>query len=328
MSKLNVTPSRYWQLKIDNSKAVDGVKTTDYNEFITGEGFIQRRVVFNILQDFGGSISYADIKIYGLSDSTVYKYLRAGSAVQFVVGYQTTPIDDSGNNEKTINNFSDIFTGRIKNSFKSGLPPETYLQLYCISGSQPTMAQKSINITLGKPAKVVDIIKKCATAMGYHYRVDSNIPVVWEDYKNGFTATGNPKEILNSLAYDKKFNWILEKDIVVVVPSGASRSSTIQEISWRNGMVGIPQINESGINVVVNLRKRLFIGNKIKIKSEIESFNYGSLYFENIPVSAGNGEVAIERIQFTGDNYGDRWDQQITGFFKTGYFGHEVSNNV
>lgn len=312
MSDLSVIPSRYWQLKIDNLKQSDDVDSINYNEFITGKGFTQRRIVFNILQDFQGSISYADIKIFGLNSDTINKYLVKNAAIQFDCGYQTTPIDKKGNNQKTIDNYSTIFTGKIKNAFKSGLPPETFLQIFAISET----SQKNINLTLGKPAKVLDVISACASAMGYIYKIDSVDDITWEDYKNGFSAIGNPKDILNKIAFDKKFRWIIENNIIVITPIISYRDKSIEEINWKTGMVGIPQINESGIDVIVNLKKRLKIGTKIKIKSEIESFNFGSLYYENIPASAGNGEVIIQRINFIGDNYGDRWDQQITGFFE------------
>ena len=78
----------------------------------------QFRITFNILHDFGGYVSYADISIYGLSRDTETKAFKKGQDVYLKAGYADS-IDY-------------IFKGQLTNLFreKKGADKIHSLNLY------------------------------------------------------------------------------------------------------------------------------------------------------------------------------------------------------
>ena len=298
--------TKYFKLKIDTESRKDSNKVVNYNHFIEISGNKQLRVVFNVLKDFDNSISYADIKIYGLKKDTVNKYLHRDSAIEVVAGYQIF------NSENIDNIYSSIFTGRITNAFITGIVPNTYMQLYAVSGSQNI---KIINKNIPANDTVLDLVKACSDAMGYSSHVESNKPIAWPVLTKGYKLTGDPIIILNKLSRTYSFNWIIDGDKIIITSNGSYRELNNKYINWKNGLVFIPQSTEVGINIILNLINFIRIGDKLKIESEFQNYNYSSLYFETITKKS---EVIAKKIRYIGDNYSQitMWHQEILGYYE------------
>jgi len=298
--------TKYFKLKIDTESKKDSNKVVSYNHFIEISGNKQLRVVFNILKDFDNSISYADIKIYGLKKDTVNKYLHRDAAIEVVAGYQIFSGEDIDNE------YSSIFTGRITNAFITGLVPNTYMQLYAISGSQN---RKIINKNIPANDTVLDIVKACSGAMGYSAHVESNKPIDWLVLTKGYKLTGDPEKILNTLSKTYNFNWINDGGKIIITSNSSYRELNNKYINWKNGLVSTPQASELGINIILNLINFVKIGDKIKIESEFQNYSYSSLYFEKITKKS---EVIARKIQYVGDNYSrmTMWHQEILGYYE------------
>ena len=277
--------TKYFKLKIDTESKKDSNKVVSYNHFIEISGNKQLRVVFNILKDFDNSISYADIKIYGLKKDTVNKYLHRDAAIEVVAGYQ-------------------IFSGEDIDN--------TYMQLYALSGSQN---KKIINKNIPANDTVLDIVKACSDAMGYSSHVESNKPIDWLVLTKGYKLTGDPEKILFALSRTYNFNWINDGDKIIITSNDSYRELKNKYINWKNGLVSIPQSTEVGINIILNLINFVKIGDKIKIESEFQNYSYSSLYFEKITKKS---EVIARKIRYVGDNYSrmTMWHQEILGYYE------------
>lgn len=278
--------SRVWELAIDD-------KT-----FIASTEGRQFRMVFNILIDFGGSISYADIGIYNLSSDTASKAFKTGSNVSIKAGYPDT-IDF-------------IFKGRITNILYERQGPDTITRLIARGGSQPDT--QSVNKTLGENVKLIDIIKELATAMGYPIVINENDFVNVPPYIRGKVLYGDPRQYLDELANTHKFSYLIENDRLIVVADNSFRDGNPFIISESTGMEGIPEITETGSDVSLRLTPKVKIGGRIDIQSEFKTFNFSNAYFQNIPPAAGTGIYRVYRIVHTGDTYGDTWTTKVTGF--------------
>lgn len=298
--------TKYFKLKIDNQTKNDDNKEVNYNHFIEISGNKQLRVVFNILKDFDNSISYADIKIYGLRKDTINKYLHRNSSIEVVAGYQIFSLSNVDNK------YSSIFKGKITNAFVTGLIPNTYLQLYAITGSQN---KKIINKSLAANSTVLDIIKNCTSAMGYPYHVESNKILDWKTLPRGYKLSGDPEKILNKTSKAYNFNWLNDGDKIIITANDSYRELKSNPITWENGLVSIPQANEVGINLILNLINFVRIGDKITVKSEFQNYNYSSLYFEKITKQS---EIIVKKIRYIGDNYSEitMWHQEILGYYE------------
>lgn len=278
--------SRVWEVLIDDKV------------FIAATEGRQFRVTFDVLIDFGGSISYANIGIYNLSQETASKAFKQGSTVGLRAGYSDT-VDF-------------IFKGRITNIFYERNGADTITRLVARGGSQP--ATQSVNKTLGAGVALVDIIKELATSLGYPLVInDADFSQV-SPYIRGKVLYGDPRVFLDQLADTHKFNYLIDNDRLVVVGGQSFREGTPYVVSEFTGMEGIPEITEVGVDVSLRLTPKIRIGGRVDIQSKLRTFNFSNVYFQNVPASAGVGIYRVYRLEHKGDSYGDQWTTKVTGF--------------
>lgn len=269
---------------------------------VDGEPFIaetsgqQFKVVFKILVDFGGFNSFADIAIYNLAQNTSKNVLKKGLLIELRAGYKET-IDT-------------IFKGNISNVLREREGASTITRLIAKGGSLVTA--QNINKSFGKGVKLTALIAACVSAMGYQLDIDES--QFSEVYNRGYLLNGDPKELLESLSKASGFQYTTENDRVVVIKNGKFRKGAPVVISQFNGMEGIPEITEVGVDVVTRINPKVKMGRQIDIQSELVTFNFSNLYFQDIPEAAGTGIFNIHKLEYDGDTKGDSWSVKITGF--------------
>jgi hypothetical protein len=278
--------SRVWELTINDKP------------FIAATEERQFRIVFDVLIDFGGSISYADIAIYNLSIETANIAFKKGAFVGLRAGY--------------VDNIDSIFKGRIVNIFYERSGPDTITRIVARGGTQPDT--QSVNTTLGAGVKLPDIIRELAKAIGYPLVIDENDFANIPPYIRGKVLYGDPRVYLDQLAETHKFTYTIDNDRIIVVGNGSFRKGSPVIISEFTGMEGIPEITEVGADVIVRLTPSIRIGGRIDIQSKFRTFNFSNVYFQDVPASAGVGIYRVFRLNHTGDNYGDTWSTKVTGF--------------
>lgn len=272
---------------------------------VNGETLIERtqgrqfRVQFEILHDFGGVNSYADINIINLSASTGSKMLRKGDVIEFIAGYR--------------NSIDVIFRGVINHALreKPGIT-ETSTRIIARSGKLPK-DRGYINQSFGKGATIVDIIKACAKALGTPLIINERDFATTSPYVGGYTLSGDPVTHLDRLSDAHGFDYLLENDRLVVVGSESFRPGRVHLISQDNGLEGKPEITENGADVTIRLDPRIRVGSKFKIESIFRTLSFSNMYFQDVPESAGEGEYKAQRVAFSGDSHGDIWSAKITG---------------
>lgn len=279
--------NRQWELSVDGSVLI---AATNGRQF---------KCTFEILHDFGGSTSYADIAIYNLKAETANKANLKGKSISFKAGY-----------EDSIDN---IFTGTIKNVLYERRGPTTITRLIC-RGGKLVEDQTQINETLGRDTTVVQLIRACVTAIGYPIVMDDSQFDDVEPYAYGYQLSGDPRTYLEKLSKAHKFNYVLENGRMIVLREGYTRQGDTHIVSQFTGMEGIPEITEVGVDVTVRLNPKIRIGGKFRIESKLATFNFSNLYFVDIPESAGQGDHKIFKLAYSGDSKGDTWSTKITGY--------------
>lgn len=259
----------------------------------------QFKCTFEILHDFGGSTSYADIAIYNLKAETANKANLKGKSISFKAGY-----------EDSIDN---IFTGTIKNVLYERQGPSTITRLIC-RGGKLTEDQTQINETLGRDTTIVQLIRACVTAIGYPIVMDDSQFADIDPYVYGYQLSGDPKTYLEKLSKAHGFNYVLENDRMIVLRKGYTRQGDTHIVSQFTGMEGIPEITEIGVDVTTRLNPKIRIGGKFRVESKLATFNFSNLYFVDIPESAGQGDHKIFKLAYSGDSKGDAWSTKITGY--------------
>lgn len=267
----------------------------DDNTFIKATAGRQFRIVFEVLVDFNGYHSYADIAIYNLSKTTESKAFKKGSVIGLRAGY--------------VDAIDFIFKGEIRNTFKERVGPDTITRIIAHGGSE---AIKSITQPLGKGVKVPTLIRACASALGFPVVMDDNDFVNEPVYSRGYSLNGDPSKILDKLANTHGFSYTIENRRVVVVGKNSFRAGAPYVISQANGMEGIPEINEVGVDANVRLTPKIRIGGQVDVQSKLSTFNFSNLYFQNVPANAGSGVYNVQRLKYSGDSWGDTWTTSVS----------------
>ena len=266
--------------------------------FIAATNDRQFKITFSILQDFSGFNSYADIAVYNLSRDTEGQVFKKGEYVGFRAGYVDT-IDY-------------IFKGEIVNIIREKQGGNRVTRLIC-KGGAVSQERSTINKSFEGGVSPQTLCRACAEALGFPIIIsDADFPEV-SPYLYGYHLTGDPKVKLNQLAKSHNFQWIIDKDKLVIVGKTSSRKGAVTIVSTSTGMVGVPEITEIGTDVVVRLNPTLKIGGQFEVKSEFVQVNYSNIYFQDVPETLGQGIYTIQKLQFDGDSYGDVWDTKISG---------------
>lgn len=265
----------------------------DDEVFIAETPGMQFKVTFNILLDYNGFHSYADISIYNIGDEDRAR-LKKGVKLGFRAGY--------------VDNIDYIFKGAIRNVFKERLGPDSPTRIIARGGSQP---KTSINKTMGRNTRVVDLIRACVGAMEYPLVINEKDFETIPPYARGYALNGDPRVYLDTLANAHNFSYIVENERVVVTLNTSYRQGGVILINEFNGMDGIPEVTEIGCNVRVRLNPAIRMGKRIEVESEVKTFNFSNLYFQDVPEKAGTGLYRVFRLRYTGDSWGDDWTTAI-----------------
>lgn len=256
------------------------------------------KATFEVVNDFGGYVSYAEIAIYNLSPDTIRKVFTRDNTIGLRAGY--------------VDSVDYIFRGRINNILRERQGPDTIVRIIARGGSQPKTQQ--VNTTLGVNTTIVDIITECARALNYPLVIQAADFANIRPYPSGYALNGDPRDELDRLAQAHNFTYVIENDKMIVVAENSFREGEPTIVDQFNGMEGIPEITENGANVSLRLSPNIRIGGRIDIQSELATFNFSNLYYSQIPESAGKGIYNIFRVTHTGDTWGDPWTTRITGF--------------
>lgn len=278
--------NRQWSLSVDDQ------------EFIRATPDRQFRVIFNIVHEFGGAVNYADIAIYNLADSTAQKVFKKGAKISFSAGYEGV--------------FGQIFAGRVINVLKEPSRADRITRLICRGGYQPR--DKVVSSTLGKDSSLVDIIKQIGVATGYSVIMNEKDFAGEPAYRRGYTLSGEPLSYLGRLSQTHGFSYIVDGDNIIISAKDKFIYGEPIVVNEFSGMQGVPEITETGCDVKVRLNHAFRLGGRIDIKSDFSTFNFGNLYYQDIPPSAGSGIYRMFKISHAGDNFGGEWTTTITGF--------------
>ena len=277
--------SRLFEVLVDDKTLIEPT---------TGRQF---KTVFEIVIDFGGAASYADISIYNITNDTAQKAFKKGSILGLRAGY--------------VDNIDFIFKGEIVNIFRERDGAAIITRIVARSRIDNNT---NINQTLGKNTKLTAIIKSCADVMGYPLVIKESDFANVQNYPRGYTMNGDPRVYLDELSKTFNFSYVIENERLIVTLNNKVRDGDIFEVSRYTGMEGIPVVTEIGVDVNVRLNPKINIGGRFKVESEFASFNFSNIYFQDVPAQAGKGIYKVQRITHSGDSWGDTWTSVITGF--------------
>lgn len=275
-----------------------------WSMMINGEPFIdsrdghQLRCVFGIDVFPGNAQSFADIQLYNLSKTTT---IERGTDIMFSAGYE--------------DKFDIIFGGTMTNVFRERSGADIFTRLLCRSAGTP-QNRGLMKSPYGAGASVVDVLKDVARMWPLRLEIDPSQFTDKDTFPSGWTAQGDPKQVLEDLKAMFGFDAIEERGTLVVTRVDKERSTNVFEVNQFEGMVGFPEVNRGpqGLGVLVDMRINPFIRvtSRINVKSEFSTYNTGNAYVAEMSGDASaNGEYNVLGIRYSGDSHGDIWNMRI-----------------
>ena len=257
------------------------------------------RLTFDIIHEWGGNRSMANIAIYGMSRKTEGKIFKEYDEISLSAGYESS--------------HGMLFNGQIKNVVKERNGPDRITRIFALA-DRIQSDKAIISKTAGEGSSVVEIIKLLGTAIGRPVVIDeddfSDDPV----YARGKPLAGDPVLILRDLADAHDFNFTLEGNRIRVLKKGSALKNRPLLIGQDTGMIGSPEVTEYGVNVSVNLNPGVRLGQKIEIDSRTPNVAISSVLYQNIETVVDVGTYTVQQISHSGDSHGDKWESKLTGW--------------
>ncbi|MGS1116028.1 baseplate hub protein [Castellaniella sp. UC4442_H9] len=276
---------RRWSMLVNGKPFIDA---TDGRQF---------RVVFDIDIEPGGSYSRADIRLFNLAESTK---ISTHDDIILNAGYQSS--------------FGAIFTGSVANVFLERNGPDLVTRLTCSTANARTRGV--VSIPFGAGARLTDVLKAVTKEWPLRLQIDESQFTAKDSFPTGWTAHGDPVQILEDLARMFDFAWVVDQGDLVVTRPDRERTTGVVDVNEFTGMVGMPTINRgpSGLGVFVTARVNPFIriNSRINLTAKYATYSDQSAYLQEFTGKA-NGIFNVLRLMYRGDSFGDDWDVQIEG---------------
>lgn len=270
---------------------------------INGEPFIdsreehQFRCVFDIVVNPANTFARADIQIYNLSKDTS---IENRSDIILSAGY--------------VDAYDAIFIGSITNVFRERRGPDIITRLLCSNGR--AQDRGTISSPYGPGAKLTDVLVDVARAWPRYLEIDLSQFTDADVFPTGYTADGDVRDVLDSLASQFDFRWVEDRGSLVVTRENEQRTTTIFEVNQHTGMVGMPEVTRGpqgiGVDVTTRINPYIRTTSRINVQSEFSTYNTGNAYIAEMAGDASaTGEYNVFSIHYVGDTHGHAWDMRL-----------------
>ena len=240
------------------------------------------KVTFGVTSTVKKDPNSAELQIYNLNETTRAALQKKGQQTTIESGYTS--------------NRSVIFGGILEysTSVYNGTDWITTLQT---SDGTDKIKSKRINKSLKGPAKIGDVLRVAADAMGLkpgnlkraikRGSVRGNL----SEFTNGIVLSGKADRVLDSVVKSMGYFYSIQNGQLMLLAPGDFNGSKAVVISAQTGMVGSPEPGDDGfVNVRTLIQPNLLPAYRVEIRSR-----------------NANGFFRIERVDFSGDTWGDSW---------------------
>ena len=259
------------------------------------------RIAFLIQQDLMGFPALGKITVYNMNADNVKRLRNAYSKIKLSVGYGDDKLQVL--HQGTINNVMSLRENETGvTEFYSKDCPVDYLN-GTFSGSY------------AKGSLLSSIFSDIAKASGLTVAKSTGD----ERLKADVTFNSGCAAVLRSITQEyEKWFVISEGELSIFPRSGAAMSYTSDEIhviSKDTGMIGYPTVTEIGADVNMLLNPSVKPMSLYRIESVAPRTNIGDFYYRpsNTIRTLGIGLYRAQRVEHTGDTWGDDWQTSVVG---------------
>lgn len=253
------------------------------------------RIAFNITKSLAPSTNTANVRVWGLKQSTRNLIKDYGDEITIYAGYR----DDGGTQV--------LFVGDTTAVYHIYDQPEIVSVFECADGDK-FINQLRVNVSFQENASVRTIIQTVADQMGItitEFAETDNIV-----YREGFSYIGMGKDALSILTEKLNLQWSVQNNTLQLIPLTGTILQPAISVNENNGMQGIPQrftyrrlflykatdAPRTGYKVNVALNPYITPGSKI------------DLFSAHLDIK---GLQRVENVIHNGDTWGYDWTSQL-----------------
>ena len=222
------------------------------------------RAAVRVRKDGGPGLSYADVRIFGLSPSIMNRLSTLGRPPY--MGNNNLVTIKAGNSGGAM---SVVFFGDIGQAWVDAAGvPEVALALVCYTGGISAL-QPAPPTSYAGAVDAATVIAGIAEVM--HWTFENNgVSVMLPDAY----YPGSPKDQAWACARDANINISLDDPdpgVLAIWPKGGSRSGKIPLISPDTGLIGRPTYAQDGCIIMSSYNPAIRLGGQIQIQSELQN---------------------------------------------------------
>lgn len=269
----------------------------------------EMHIQFHVFSAAVGTLKYAEITIWNLSQDKANALLKEFTTVQLSAGYEGS--------------FGLIFAGEtafVEIGKENAV--DSYVKITAQDADQSKNWSVS-NFTLGAQWTDDDLYNRL---MQDFEQFDLK-----PGYKPAFTGNPNPRGLpvngktdiyMEALAERQGCDWFIEDGRVNLVPKGSYLPGPAEVLSASTGLVGVPKQTFNGIECMCLLRPGIKTGGRVQIaNSEIAQLNQQNVFQKEtrlvVPALQGNdtgvGVYKTYCVEHFGDTRGEEWYTRFIG---------------
>lgn len=268
-------------------------KLTVANKVGQGFDFEGLRVSGKIVKSNESNANTAEISIYNLSDNSRFFFEEENLFISLDLGY--AGIDDlEGNSTGSIEN---VFKGNISkdqgktSSFRDGSEWVTKIEA---GDGEKELQTSHTEISFGKGTPFTAIINQLLQTFGL---AKGSQAVVGEGIaRNGFSASGKSKDILDRLAERFGFTWSVQSGALQVTRNNIPTPEVATVVSPTTGLISSVIKREKGVEFTTLLNPQILPGRAVNI---IQTATIASGFFK------------VTRVVMDFDTHGPNWTSQV-----------------
>ena len=260
------------------------------------------RISFKINKSLTGFPNLAEISIYNLKEENRNKF-KEDSKVELYAGYK--------------GNVKLIFKGEIRN-FNNEYAKPDYISTIFAGDASKTLETAKVNKTLGKGATTETIYNELISNLeGVSKGITDGLKDCITNKRSilkSIILSGSVKKWLDLISETCGFDYSINDGIIETVSKGKSiNDEPTLLINQNNGLIGIPEITEIGVDIQMFLRPEIKLGRTFKVNSVSTKINVGNLLFREVRKSTNNNTYRINSIEHIGDTHANDWSTSLEG---------------
>lgn len=244
------------------------------------------KITFDVMKSDYGGLNKSTIKVYNLSEQKRLALTKDNEQDKYIpislaVGYE--------------GGIETIFKGSVQRGSNQKQGADIVTELYCLDGGYDI--RTSFINTISNSSAIDTIIGEMPNTSKGKVATQTQL-------SRPRVLVGDPSSLLDQVIGDGQA-WFIRDEAVYVLGESDVTSSFVPEVSAKTGMVSTPEREQSQVTFETLMNPALKIGGLCSIKSKFAPHL--------------NGVYKLKTISYTGDNYGQSWNQTCTGELNPNY---------